>query len=105
MVKYFKIDKSFDLKEVSEIEKNPVFIKNPLEKYLDIGYYLLIPIIMFLIIGVYFDIFFRTKPLGIIIFLSVGVFISFYNLYRVNKEIKNERRSKTAYQYQSRKNF
>jgi F0F1-type ATP synthase assembly protein I len=86
MAKYFKIDKSFDLKEVSKIEKKSVFLKNPLEKYLDIGYYLLIPIIIFLVIGIYFDKFFKTKPFGIIFFLFLGVFSSFYNLYRLTKE-------------------
>jgi len=86
MAKYFKIDKSFDLKEVSKIEKKPVFLKNPLEKYFDIGYYLLIPIIIFLLIGIYFDKFFKTKPFGIIFFLFFGVFSSFYNLYRLTKE-------------------
>jgi F0F1-type ATP synthase assembly protein I len=92
MAKYFKIDKSFDLKSVERIEKKAVatkksfWDKNPLEKYLDIGYYLLIPIIIFLVIGIYFDKFFKTKPLGIIFFLFLGVFSSFYNLYRLTKE-------------------
>jgi F0F1-type ATP synthase assembly protein I len=96
MTKYFKIDKSFDLKKVDKIEfekklvknisKKSFLDKNPLEKYLDIGYYLLIPIIIFLLIGIYFDKFFKTKPFGVIFFLFLGVFSSFYNLYRLTKE-------------------
>ena len=96
MAKYFKIDKSFDLKKVDKIEfekklvknisKKSFWDKNPLEKYFDIGYYLLIPIIVFLVSGIYFDKFFKTKPFGIIFFLFLGVFSSFYNLYRLTKE-------------------
>jgi len=96
MTKYFKIDKSFYLQKVDKIEfekklvknisKKSFWDKNPLEKYLDIGYYLLISIIIFLLIGIYFDKFFKTKPFWVIFFLFLGVFSSFYNLYRLTKE-------------------
>jgi len=93
MSKYYLIDKNFDLKPVDKIEKKPkndfqksFFLKNPLEKYLNIGYYLLIPIIIFLASGIFFDKFFRTKPFGVVFFLFLGVLSSFYNLYRLTKE-------------------
>jgi len=93
MLKYYLIDRSFDLKKVDKIKKKPensfkksVFLKNPLEKYFGIGYYLLIPIIIFLVMVIYFDKFFQTKPWGSVYFLFLGVLTSFYNLYRLIKE-------------------
>jgi F0F1-type ATP synthase assembly protein I len=92
MSKYYQINKTFDLKSVERIEKKAVITKKTfwekksLEKYLNIGYYLIIPIIIFLIIGNWFDKIFKTKPIFILVFLFFGVLSSFYNLYRLVKE-------------------
>jgi len=96
MSKYFKIDKSFDLQKVDKIEfkkklvknisKKSFWDKNPLEKYLDIGYYLIVPIIIFLMLGLWVDKVLKTKPFFILFFLLLGVLSSFYNLYRLIKE-------------------
>jgi len=86
MAKYYLIDKDFDLKKIVKIEKKIVSSKNPLEKYANIGYYLIVPIIIFLIIGIYFDNILKTKPLGFMFFLFFGVLSSFYNLYRLTRD-------------------
>jgi len=86
MAKYYLINKDFNLKKLSKVEKKTFSYKNPLEKYSNIGYYLLVPVIIFLIIGIYFDKFFETKPVGFIFFLFFGVLSCFYNLYRLIKE-------------------
>jgi F0F1-type ATP synthase assembly protein I len=92
MSKYYQINKTFDLKSVERIEKKAVITKKTfwekksLEKYLNIGYYLIIPIIIFLIIGNWLDKIFKTKPIFILVFLFFGVLSSFYNLYRLVKE-------------------
>jgi F0F1-type ATP synthase assembly protein I len=92
MSKYYQINKTFDLKSVERIEKKAAITKKtfwekkPLEKYLNIGYYLIIPIIIFLIIGNWLDKIFKTKPIFVLVFLFFGVLSSFYNLYRLVKE-------------------
>jgi len=96
MSKYFKIDHGFDLKRVDKIKlkknlvknisKKSLLNKNPLENYLNIGYYLIIPIIFFLMLGVWLDKVFKSKPFFILIFLFFGFLSSFYNLYRLTKE-------------------
>jgi len=92
MSKYYQINKTFDLKSVEQIErktkesKKSFWDKNPLEKYLNIGYYLIIPIIIFLMLGLWLDKVFKTKPFFVLFFLLVGILSSFYNLYRLVKE-------------------
>jgi len=96
MSKYFNIDKSFDLQKVDKIEfekklaknisKKSFWDKNPLEKYLNIGYYLIAPIIIFLMLGLWVDKVLKTKPFFVLFFLLLGVLSSFYNLYRLIKE-------------------
>ena len=74
MSKYYQINKTFDLKPVERIEKKTILPKksflgkNPLEKYFGIGYYLITPIIIFLIIGVWLDKIFKYKPFFILLF-------------------------------------
>jgi len=92
MSKYYQINKTFDLKPVERIEKKTIlpkksfWNKNPLEKYLNIGYYLIVPIIIFLMLGLWVDKVLKTKPFFILFFLLLGVLSSFYNLYRLIKE-------------------
>lgn len=92
MPKYYQIDKNFDLKVFEEIKKKKILSKksfwekNSLEKYFNIGYYLITPIIIFLIIGLWLDKVYKTKPFFILFFLFFGVLSSFYNLYRLTKK-------------------
>jgi len=99
MSKNYQIDRNFDLKQIYQINEKKVFlknklkksslVKNPLEKYLNIGYYLIIPIIIFLIIGSWLDKIFKTKPFFVLFFLFFGTLSSFYNLFKIYKESIN----------------
>jgi len=92
MSKYYQINKNFDLKPVERIEKKTIlpkksfWDKNSLEKYFNIGYYLIVPIIIFLMLGLWVDKVLKTKPFFVLFFLLLGVLSSFYNLYRLIKE-------------------
>ena len=48
-------------------------------------------IIVGLIIGYYFDKIFKTNPIGLLLFLFFGIIAGFVNLYRIFKNIKNEK--------------
>jgi len=96
MKKQYIIGKDFALKKVNQIEKKKsslskkpteglFFVKNGLEKYLNIGYYLIIPITIFLVVGLWLDNIFQSRPIFILIFLFFGTLSSFFNLYRLIK--------------------
>jgi F0F1-type ATP synthase assembly protein I len=50
------------------------------------GFYFIAPIIAFLIIGIFLDNTFGKKPLFTVFFIFIGMFASFYNLYRIIKQ-------------------
>jgi F0F1-type ATP synthase assembly protein I len=75
-----------------EIKKSPLGIKRRVEfdvaKYVSIGYYLVTPMLIGVIVGLYLDSRFKSKPLYILIFLFLGIAGTFYNLWKVTKEIE-----------------
>lgn len=86
-IKKYAIGRNFD---IVKNEKNQKEIKNVhsnflLAKYLGIGYYVGAPLIIGAFLGVLADIFFKTKPLFIIIFIIIGTIGTFYNLFKSTK--------------------
>lgn len=54
----------------------------------NVGYYLLTPLILGVIVGLIIDNKFRTKPWFTLIFILFGLLASLYNLLRITKEVK-----------------
>lgn len=54
-----------------------------LAKSLNIGYYLVIPLLLGVFFGVGIDAHFGTKPVFTIVFLILGVVSTFYNLFTI----------------------
>lgn len=59
--------------------------------YISMGWIFPSSIIVGLIIGYYFDKIFKTNPIGLLLFLFFGIIAGFVNLYRIFKNIKNEK--------------
>ena len=55
-------------------------------KYLNIGYYLVTPLVAGVFIGVKLDEWFNSKPLCTIIFIVAGAIASLYNLFKLTQE-------------------
>lgn len=93
---YFEIGHNL---EVKPIEKNNFSQKTKTEKpkqnfkqhfliakSLNIGYYLITPLLLGVFFGLLIDNFLKTKPFFTIILIIFGVVASFYNLWKVAKE-------------------
>lgn len=94
--RYLKIDK--DLKKIKshlvsprrDLDRNKENEKN---KFLlafsyNIGYYLITPLILGVVVGLFFDNKFKTKPVLTLVFIFFGLIGSLYNLLRIVKENK-----------------
>ena len=92
MGRTFKISNNF---EKVEIEKKSVVIpkskKNKflLAKFINIGYYLIIPILIGVFFGIFVDKIFQTQPFFLTVFLFLGMVGCFYNLAKLIEEVKN----------------
>ena len=62
--------------------------KIAIAKSLNIGYYLIIPILFGVFFGFWLDKHFNTKPIFLLLFLSFGILSTFYNLCQLVKKIK-----------------
>jgi len=85
---YFEIDKGGELKETSQdLKKNPETKKNFFTDsvYMNIGYNLVTPILLGVIIGLALDSRFHSKPVFTVFFIFIGMVSSFYNLFRLIK--------------------
>ncbi|MBI2049754.1 AtpZ/AtpI family protein [Candidatus Roizmanbacteria bacterium] len=56
--------------------------------YLNIGFYLITPILLGVLLGYNMDVWFKSKPFFLILFLVLGTLSSFYNLWKLTKEQK-----------------
>lgn len=89
MKNYLKIDNKLDLinstskKETHKNNKNLNFMSI---NTLNIGVYLITPILLGVFIGYNLDIYLKSKPVFIILFILLGTFSSFYNLFKLTKE-------------------
>ena len=53
---------------------------------LNIGFYLAIPLLAGVFIGIMIDKWLQTKPVFILIFITLGMIASLYNLYKLTQE-------------------
>ena len=92
MNNYFHIDNNLDVKQSSSLitKKNNKNIRKSnnfdLAKNMNLGYYLITPMIFGVFFGLFLDNQLKTKQIFFIIFFSLGVIGTFYNLYRIYKD-------------------
>ncbi len=55
-------------------------------KFMNVGFYLAVPILLGLFGGIWVDKMLKTKPIFTLIFISLGVIAAFYNLYKLIKD-------------------
>lgn len=82
---YFEIDKQGNLKKIDKtLKKNEGKKANFFSKYIDInvGYSLVTPILIGVIIGLTLDNKFYRKPFFTVLFIILGMISSIYNLYK-----------------------
>ena len=102
----YKVSKNF------ELETHKYSLKNSsgktssnmnyfvLAKYAGVGYYLVTPFILGVLLGFGLDSLFNSKPFFILFFIIIGFISSIYNLYRLIKE-EEERVKNVTRQHQS----
>lgn len=61
-----------------------------LAKSLNIGYYLITPLLLGVFFGYWIDSVLKTKPAFLFIFLMLGIVSSFYNLWKLTQENGNK---------------
>ena len=91
MSKHFTIDSALGLTHKSSTKDKPESKPDKsndllLAKSLNIGYYLITPILIGVFFGVAVDNVFKTQPRFALIFLIVGVTSTFYNLFKLVKD-------------------
>ena len=91
MKNYLKINNKFELseffKQTKEKNTNKRRTNNVLNiNSLNIGAYLITPILLGVFIGYNLDIYLKSKPVFILIFILLGTYSSFYNLFKLTKE-------------------
>lgn len=59
---------------------------NPI--YFSLGFYLLIPILLGIFLGIRIDKWLETKPFFTFLFIALGTISSFYNLWKLTKQQK-----------------
>jgi len=85
---YFEIDKHGNLKKTNrDFDKKPKIKKDFFSEYINInvGYSLVTPILIGVIIGLALDNKFHTKPYLTVFFIFFGALSSFYNLFKLIK--------------------
>jgi ATP synthase protein I len=92
---FYKIGHDLRIKKVNEELKikpkeSPKESSNPilLAKSLNIGYYLITPLLIGVFFGYWLDNIFKTRPLFLLMFFLIGTVGSFYNLWKLTKEVK-----------------
>ena len=80
-------DSNFNIHKVSgpkkKVEKNNDF---NIAKNINIGYYLITPMIFGIFFGLFLDKLLKTGKIFFIILFSVGIIGTFYNLYKIYKD-------------------
>ena len=89
MKNYLKIDNKLELTKIPT--KSKTNIKNKNLNFLsinslNIGAYLITPILLGVFIGYNLDIYLNSKPIFILFFILLGTFSSLYNLFKLTKE-------------------
>lgn len=93
-----EIDHNFEIKGFDryiERQKKKALAKKPLKSdnlqlanYMNMGYYLITPLLLGVFFGLVLDNLFKTKPFFVLLLIFLGLVSTFYNLWRLIKEIK-----------------
>ena len=88
MKKYFSFDKNLNLKQVSRIniKEKKAKVNFNLANYLNLGYYLIVPLLLGVIIGKSLDKVLKKTNIFFIIFFSLGIIGTFYNLIKIYRD-------------------
>ena len=91
MRNYLKIDNQFGLKKILQNDSKNGKQQHSNLKFLslaslNIGVYLITPILLGVIIGYNLDRYLKSKPIFTLLFILLGTFSSLYNLFRLTKE-------------------
>ena len=75
--------------EIGLSKKSKRVIKNTQDlgylKYLNIGFYLVTPLLVGVLVGAYADGRFHSKPIGVTLGIIIGAAGTFYNLFKLVK--------------------
>lgn len=85
---YFEIDKHGNLKKTNQnLKKKQEAKKSFFSDYINvnIGYSLIIPILLGVVVGLVLDSSFHSKPVFTVLFIFLGAVSSFYNLFKLIK--------------------
>lgn len=87
---FFTVTDDFDVKkceaEEKKAEENKRKFDGLYEKYLNIGFYLITPLILGVFLGLYLDSRFAVKPFFTLSGIGLGIVCTFYNLWKLTKE-------------------
>lgn len=88
MIEIHQIDENFNKRFLKKIINKKTKHNNliSLAKSLNIGYYIISPILLGILIGLFLDKFFKTDKFYLNLFFFIGIIGSFYNLFRLIKE-------------------
>lgn len=86
--RFFEIKNDFLLKKV---EKKPEISRKKIRPgkllLIDVGFYIIIPILLAVPAGLYLDNFFKTKDIFILVMIFLGFICTIYNLIRLTKKL------------------
>lgn len=84
---YLGIDSDGTVKKIAQnYLRKPRYKKKLLNlNYLNVGYYLVIPLLLGVFLGLVLDNWFKTKPIFVGIGIVIGTTACFYNLYKLLK--------------------
>jgi len=85
--KYYTLDKNLNFKSSEAPKPRPALKKNKMDlaNYMNIGYYLITPLIVGVFLGLYLDGRLGTNYL-VVIGIVIGSIGTFYNLFRILKQ-------------------
>ena len=84
MNNHLGFDKNFNLHHITESKKKVIKNNNfNLAKNLNLGYYLVTPIIIGAFLGIFLDKLLKTGRTFFIILFSIGIIGTFYNLFKI----------------------
>jgi F0F1-type ATP synthase assembly protein I len=85
-MKSYKIDKNYNISyDKNKREKKDSDSNLSLAKYLNLGYYLVTPLLIGVFFGLYIDNKLNSKGKLVLIFIIIGTIATFYNLYKLTK--------------------
>ena len=74
--------KSRNIEVVKKEKKNTKWTM----KYMNVGYYLAVPLLVGVFLGNWLDNIFHTKPVFVLVLIFIGMIAAFYNLYKITKD-------------------